>query len=253
MKDTLPLFNRITSKAKMVFMFSKAKAYMATMRADNPLRGIPVKVVGDVSADPTEFFNHYDAFAFWTASKLNKGGRKKILDVGSPKMMCAMFSAEHDVTSLVLADCKDSISAVKYIKHDVCDPLPFEPSTFDVFTSSAALQLVGLGRYGDKVDANCLPNLVSQLERVVKPDGDLFISICLGPNRLAYNNSWFLDMPTITTIFGNWRVIDSLVDGWSSPRTQPTGPISERFSKSTSVDNIALGDYRVVFLHFKRK
>jgi SAM-dependent methyltransferase len=218
----------------------------------HPFHGIPTKLIGDASADPTELFDHYDAFAFWATKRIFARNEKlKTLDVGSVKMMSAMLSTMHDVTSLVLANCGDSISGVTYVKHDVSEKLPFPNNTFDVFTSMASLPLVGLSRYGDKLDAGCLTNLVAELGRVMKPNADLLFSMCLGKNVLHFNNAWFFDMPKLEQIFADWRIVDHLVDRHSSPSERPLGD-SKRFSKDTSVEDMRIGDYRVVFLHLKR-
>jgi len=221
------------------------------MEPDNPLRDIPIRVVGDASADPTEFFDHYDAFAWWAARKLQRDSevRGRILDLGSPKMMCAMLSVTHDVTSVVLADCSDTISAVRYVRHDVADPLPFESGSFDAFTSTVALPLVGLGRYGDRLDPNCLPRLIRELDRVMTREADLLISMCLGPSFLAFNNGWYLDSALLSRLFRGWVMVDSLVDQWSSLRAPRDGA---RFRKSLDLNGIDRGDHRVVFLHFRR-
>jgi SAM-dependent methyltransferase len=217
----------------------------------HPLHGIPVRVIGDASADPTEFFDHYDAFAAWAAQRIfARSGRQRTLDVGSIKLMNGVLAAAHDVTSLVLADCGDSLSGVRYVRHDIAEPLPFPASSFDVFTSMASLPLVGLGRYGDRLDVNCLPRFVGELGRVMKTDAELLISMCLGPSVLNFNNGWFLDLPTLEKVFAGWQLCDRMVDRQSAPKG--TAPAGERFITDTSVDDIAFGSYRVVFLQFKR-
>ena len=165
-------------------------------------------------------------------------------------MMNAIFSAQHDVTALVLADCGDRLSGIRYVRHDVADPLPFEAASFDVFTSMVSLPLVGLARYGDRLDPDCLVHVVAELGRVMKPDADLLISMCLGPNILNFNNGWFFDFPTMKKIFAGWDIVDRLVDRQSSPRTADASV--ERFVGDVSVDAIAPGDYRVVFLQLRR-
>lgn len=222
------------------------------MRDDGVLHAIPARIIGDASADPTEFFDHYDAFAYWAARKINaRGSSQRILDIGSVKMMNAILSAHHDVTSLVLADCHDEISTVRYVRHDASDPMPFPDAAFDVFTSMASLQLVGLGRYGDRLNPNCLPDLVKELGRVMRRDSVLLVSMCLGKNLLNFNNSWFFDIETIKRIFAGWELVDVLIDNFSSPKaTFLDAP--ERFESDASVDRTPVGDYRVVFLQFQR-
>jgi len=243
---------RCIRKLRSLAVRSRFRAYLSGIGDAHPLHGIPARLVGDASADPTEFFDHYDAFAFWAGERISKRNPGlKTLDVGGIKMMNAMLSISHDVTSLVLAHCGDQISRINYIQHDVSDRLPFANGTFDLFTSTVALPLVGLSRYGDRLNPNCLIDLIAELDRVMKPDSELLISMCLGKNVLNFNNGWFFDLPTIERLFGQWRLIDVLVDGASSPKqAMPDG--ARRFSKDTSVDKLRLGDYRVIFLQLAR-
>jgi SAM-dependent methyltransferase len=252
MKEFIPpILKRVYRKIRMVVIYPRYRQYIVGVGPSHLLHGIPTRLIGDASADPTERLDHYDAFSFWIAQKITaRGGKLKLLDVGSPKMMTGMLSAAHDVTSLVLADCGDRISNVKYIKHDVSEKLPFSDGTFDVCTSSACLPLVGLGRYGDRLDPDCLVNLVSELARVTKPDADLLLSMSLGKNVLHFNNGWFFDMQTIERIFGAWSLEDHLVDREAGPRSINLEP-GDRFTKDTSVERMRMGDYRVIFLHFR--
>ena len=168
-------------------------------------------------------------------------------------MMNSVISVRHNVKSIVLADCQDSISNIDYTYHDISNPLPFPDSSFDVLTSSVSLPLVGLARYGDNLDANCLPNFVKELGRVMSKDCDLIISMCLGPNLLAFNNGWFLDIEAIKNIFKDWIIVDKLVDSWSSPKgNKKRGTVETRFTTDTNVNDIPIGDYHVIFLHFRR-
>jgi hypothetical protein len=254
MKDAPPpLLNRVVRKLRSFSMRPELKAYLSSMSADNPLRGLPAQIVGDASSDPTEFFTHYDGFGYWVAKKLAREDRRhRILDIGSPKMQNAILSAFNDVTAIVLADCSDRFSAVTYVLHDVIRPLPFAAKTFDCFTSTVALPLIGLGRYGDRVDANCLPNLVSELGRVMSDDAELLVSMTLGPNLLAFNNGWYLDLETIRRVFVGWRLTEAVVDNWSSPSTVLDTDPSRRFVTPEQLPVISRGDYRVVFCAFVR-
>ena len=254
MKESSPaFFDRVYRKLRSVAIYPSYRKYVGAIKSDSPLHGIPTRLIGDASADPIEFFDHYDAFAFWATAKLpNQPERLRILDLGSSKMMNGMLSALHDVTALVLADCGDQISNVRYVRHDACAPLPFDDATFDVFTSMASLPLVGLARYGDKLDPGCLDHVTAELRRVMKPGSSLLVSMCLGKNVLNFNNGWFLEMPMIERLFDSWMLVDHLVDELSGP-TIPFENRSSRFTTETSVERMAIGDYKVVFLHFKKR
>jgi 2-polyprenyl-6-methoxyphenol hydroxylase-like FAD-dependent oxidoreductase len=156
------------------------------------------------------------------------------------------------VTAIVLADCSDRFSAVTYIRHDVTLPLPVPDRSFDCFTSTVALNLIGLGRYGDRVDANGIPHLISELGRVCSEDAELLFSLPLGPNLLSFNNHWCFDLDTIRYLFRGWRLEDAVADSWSAGRVVPIGDASRRFVNPDQLPVIAEGDYRVVFCAFVR-
>jgi SAM-dependent methyltransferase len=253
MRDaTPPLLSRIRRKLRALALIPVLREYAAGMAANHPFHGMQMRVVGDASEDPTEFFDHYDAYAFWASNKIFARGRPvATLDLGSTKIMNGILSAVHDVTSLVLADCSDSISRVRYVRHDASDPLPFPDASFDFFTSMVALPLIGLNRYGDKLDPNSLVKLVRELTRVMKPDGELLVSMCLGHNILNFNNGWFVDMPALERVFVGWQIVDHLVDRQSSPSSVPI-ETGQRFSTDTSLEKIPANDYRVIFLHLRK-
>ena len=248
-----PIFGRIWRKLRKVAVYRSYRSYVAGVGPDHVLAGIPTRLIGDVAEDPTEPLSHYAAYAYWVANKIALRGTVSlsILDVGSPKMMNCMLSATHSVTSLVLADCGDRLTKVSYITHDVADKLPLADASFDVFTSSVAMPLFGLGRYGDKLDPDCLINLVDELSRVMKPDADLVVSMGLGPNVLNFNNSWFFDLPTTKRIFKGWQIVDCLVDVASGTNTTLV-PSADRFTTDTRVDQMRVGEFRVIFLHLRR-
>jgi hypothetical protein len=70
-----------------------------------------MKSIGDCSAYPHEFFSHYDAFSYWSKTKIDQLGKDlQIIDLGSRKEINAINSSSSKVTSLVLMDCNDKIS-----------------------------------------------------------------------------------------------------------------------------------------------
>lgn len=246
-----PFLAKVGRKLYILVQLFEYRKYIKQIDKNSPLKGIQSKLIGDASDDPSEFFDHYCAYSFWAANKIfKKSNSIRILDVGSTKILNAIVSVNYKITSLVLKDCMDSISNVNYIIHDVSNPLPFEDSSFDIFTSTATLPLIGLARYGDKLDVNSLPNFIKELDRVIVPNGELIISMCLGPNFLAFNNGWFLNFQTIKSIFDGWKLVDYLIDNMSSPKPNENILTGERFRKNIEIDEIPIGRYKVIFLHF---
>jgi SAM-dependent methyltransferase len=224
------------------------REYVRRMGSNHRFSDFPKTNTGDTSADPREYFSHYEAYSFWLAAKLEAmGNKRKVLDLGNRKLTNALLSVTNDVTSLVLANCDDRISKVKYVIHDISDPLPFADGSFDVFTSLGTLQLVGLGRYGDKLDPHALLNLIAELDRVLKAEAHLIFSTSFGPNRLHFNNGWGFEFETVRQLFGKWRLVDYLIDNGS---VEHPPPYEERYTKQ--VDYQGFEPYRIAFYHFSR-
>lgn len=249
-RAVLGVVHRRLARINIVYFLKYVKYVKALKSTQGQLREFPRIFVGNCSADPREFFNYYDGYSFWLFDKLLQLGHgKKILDVGNTKSANAILSLSNDVTALVLQNCEDCLSKVTYLEHDISDPLPLYDNQFDVFTSSTALHLAGLGRYGDKLDPTCLPKFVEELNRVMKKKSDLIFSISYGPNCLSFNEGYTFDIDALKKLFSRWILDDWLIDNKSSNfRKRNTG----RYAKDLSLAGWKAGEYRVIFLHFKR-
>jgi SAM-dependent methyltransferase len=242
---------KVENRLKNIFFYKKLKLYNSMMDKKHPFKNFPQKMIGNCSANPHEFFSHYDAYSLWLYRKitLKNGGGKLILDVGNRKVTNAILSVTNKVTALVLMDCEDKLSNINYIIHDIAKPLPFEDNSYDVFTSLASLHLVGMSRYGDELNPNTLFNFIGELDRVLKDNSELIFSITYGKNCLTFNNGWIFDLDTLKMLFKPWELVDFLLDNNSSPNIKE---YNERFTKNLSLENWQEGEYRTIFLHFKR-
>jgi hypothetical protein len=248
--EILNLLNRVDAKIKRNNLKKTFDEYKYLMSDDHPFYKFPMKLAGDASADPHEFFSHYDAYSFWLSKKIKEmGGVRNILDLGNKKITNASLSLDNNVTALVLKDCEDRMSNVNYVIHDIAKPLNFKDNLFDVFSSSVTLHLVGLGRYGDEINPQSILNFIEELDRVMKNKSDLIFSISYGNNCLTFNEGWKFDMNILKKIFFKWTLVDYLIDNNSSSFVKP---YTERYTKDFSLDEWGDGEYRVIFLHFKR-
>lgn len=185
----------------------------------------------------------------------------------------SLFSINHEVTSIVLKHPLDKISNVKYLEFDVCSgSLPLPSDYFDIFISPATLHLIGLNRYGDKFNPYCLYNLLSELDRVLKRGAHLFVCIPLGPNSIIVNMHWIFEFETILEIFHPFSLVEYFVDEWAgipgciSPTDASKLNLSvdvsgveriissnNRFTQNTNIKNLKIGEYKIIYLHFKKE
>ena len=251
--DIAQLLLKIAAKLKYLETRSNNKAnfelYVSGIDEKHKFSNFSRSIQGDMSASALERFSHYDAFAYFTHNRVREisSNELKVLDLGSVKLSTALLSLNHEVTSLVLVDPNDEISKTNYLVHDAALPLPFENNSFDVFTSTVSVHLIGLGRYGDLIDSDAIPNFIRELDRVLKPNSDLFISLALGKNALKYNVHWEFELETIKSLFEKWVLEDYLIDVRSS-QFHLDGP---RYTKEVPA-SINEGANHVIFLHFKR-
>lgn len=241
----------LSSTINELLLINKLKTFRKLLVQNPVFREFPIINVGRFREDAVEFFDHYDSFSYWQSTKLKSIGEKKnILDVGNKKSVNAISSINNNVTAIVLNNCDDTLSNVQYVIHDIDNKLPFRDECFDIFTSMCSLNLAGLGRYGDTISATTLTKFLEELKRVMKGSSDLIISLAYGHNCLNYQNTFIFNITTIKEIFSGWSLVDHLIDN-DSGNVAITEGLS-RYTTNLDLSNYKLGDYRLIFLHFKR-
>lgn len=254
---------------KSYFLFLR---YFRSNLRDIPFGNIKVKIAPYQFIDPFEFFDYYAVFYAWVSRWFERRKRRlKILDVGGVKIANAILSAKHDITSVVLKDPLDKITDIKYVICDVGDgKLPIYDDFFDVLICPATIHLIGLGRYGDKINPYAIPNFISEINRVMKRENShIFLATTLGENALIFNIYYIFDFHTYLRLFKGWNLIEYFVDEWSGS----SGMVSQqdiksmglkygsnkfsfsippiRFSKNVESKK-KIGEYKIIFLHFAR-
>lgn len=205
-----------------------------------------IRLNGDSSTSADEPFSHYDAFYYWIARDISQKTGQKILDVGGKKLINGWLSVLNEVTAVNLSTPVDGISNVRYVKADVTKPLPFNDGEFDVFISPASVNLIGLGRYGDTVDAKAIPNFVSELSRCMKLHSVMYISTVLGNDQVLFNHHFVFSLLTIKKLFANWKLEEYLIDNQNMSAEVAGGRFSD------NVQTFMSSNENVIFLKLVR-
>jgi hypothetical protein len=66
--------NRIENKIKRIAVQDQFKRYKSMIVDGHIFKNLPMKVIGDMSANPHEFFSHYDAYSVWLMKKIKENG-----------------------------------------------------------------------------------------------------------------------------------------------------------------------------------
>jgi len=213
---------RFDQRRKLMRYENDFKEYVTQLRngSDKRLETSDILRFGDHFVESKEYFTHYDAFAkyaFEEVWKFNKTSDKtpRIFDVGSTKAFLSILSVFCEVEALNLNDPLDYHTSVKYTKGDISEYNPRlnpKAGSYDFITSFASFHLLGLGRYGDKINPAAQSKFVELCDTLLAPGGKVIFSFSFGKDQLLFNNGWVFSLETIKNFFSNFKIIDVLVD-----------------------------------------
>jgi SAM-dependent methyltransferase len=91
--------------------------------------------------------------------------------------------------------------------------LPFEDDSIQSMSSLHVIEHVGLGRYGDPVQADGHLQAAGELKRVLAPGGELLIGTPVGIERVCFDAHRIFDPQTVVSMFSPLGLVEfSLID-----------------------------------------
>ncbi len=133
--------------------------------------------------EPTYFYQ--DAWAF---ERILKSKPNCHIDVGSHHKFVALLSKAIPVTMVDIRPLSLPLDTLAFIEGSILC-LPYENSTVESLSSLCVIEHIGLGRYGDPLDISGTEKAADELKRVIKPGGDLYISVPLDDVNKTYFNA----------------------------------------------------------------
>jgi SAM-dependent methyltransferase len=190
-----------------------------------------------------EYFDSYSIFYTWVWKELSSLPKKEVLSIGGKKLGDALLGEKHRVVSIVLKDPHDPISSVEYRIHDLSDPLPFKENSFHFAISPSTLHLIGMGRYGDKINPSALFTALPEIYRVLKPGGSLYFSTLSGKDALMFNHGYIFQYTTWKTLLEKYgfSVESAFLDLGENQEGK------ERIVPAKDLP-LPLGEYRYIFI-----
>jgi SAM-dependent methyltransferase len=168
------------------------KRYRALPGAE-PLRlqdGYP-KLLDRTSRTP--FDPHYFYSIGWALRRIIDAKPPSHYDVGSHNLFANALSAVIPVTFIDYRPLAAKLRGLTCVAGDILD-LPFESGSISSLSCLHVAEHIGLGRYGDPLDANGTRKAVAELARVLAPGGRLYFALPMGVPRVCFNahriHSW---------------------------------------------------------------
>lgn len=142
----------------------------------------------DFSDDAGGATGHYFFQDLWAARKIFERHPTRHIDVGSRiDGFVAHLLTFMPVTVLDVRPLHSSVHGLEFVRSDATNLELFADNSIESLSSLHAVEHFGLGRYGDKVDPEGWRKVLLSLERVLRPDGRLYLSVPVGRERLCFN------------------------------------------------------------------
>lgn len=134
----------------------------------------------------TPFDHHYTYHPAWAARVLARTKPELHVDISSILSFNVVLSAfvpvkfyDYRPADLQLSNLESGFADLKH--------LPFPENSIQSLSCMHTIEHIGLGRYGDELDANGDLKAIAELKRVLRPDGDLLFVTPVGKPKIEYN------------------------------------------------------------------
>jgi SAM-dependent methyltransferase len=132
------------------------------------------------------FDAHYVYHTAWAARVVAQLSPSKHIDISSYTYFSTLLSAFVPVEFYDYRPAEITLSNLKCGAADLCD-LEFSDRSVESLSCMHTIEHIGLGRYGDPMDANGDKRALAELERVLAPRGSLLVVVPVGKPRIQFN------------------------------------------------------------------
>ena len=189
----------------------------------------------------TPYDPHYFYQGGWLSRRLHAGHQSLHVDVGSSVMMASVLSGG---IKTVFADYRPlhaQLGGLLGVGADIVH-LPFADASIDSLSSLHVIEHIGLGRYGDRLDAKGTQRAAAELERILRPGGRLYVSMPVGRSRVCFNAHRVLSPHQARELFAGLSLVEfSFVDD------------AHRFCEKRELDEAAGMEYACGMFVFEKR
>ncbi|MDR2489686.1 MAG: glycosyltransferase [Desulfovibrio sp.] len=169
-------------------------------------------VPGDATAT-VDYDSHYLYHTAWAARHLAATRPEKHVDIGSLLMFSAIASAFCPISHYDYRRPDVELNGLQTGTVDLVD-MPFADESIASLSCMHVVEHIGLGRYGDALQASGDLLAMKELERVLAPGGNLFFVVPVGRSRVCFHAHRVYDADSIIAAFPGLRLVEfSLISG----------------------------------------
>lgn len=153
----------------------------------------------------TPFDPHYFYQGNWLARRLAEFKPPQHVDVGSSILTMGVLSAHVQTIFVDYRPLMAHQSGLHCVAGDI-NRLPFADRSLTSLSCLHVIEHIGLGRYGDPINAESARLAAQELQRVIGPDGKLYLSTPIGRERVCFNAHRVFAPATILSWFSDLRL-----------------------------------------------
>jgi SAM-dependent methyltransferase len=160
----------------------------------------------DISVTPLDpIYFYQDAWAF---EKILHRNPLHHVDVGSHHKFAALLSKVIPVTFVDIRPLSLPLSTLNFACGSILH-LPFRSGSLISLSSLCVVEHIGLGRYGDPLDPEGTEKAIEELKLMIKPGGDLYISLPVDDeNRIYFNAHRAFDEKYLLELFAPFHILE---------------------------------------------
>jgi len=124
----------------------------------------------------------------WAAARIFKYRPAKHVDIGSQAGFVGIISQFVPTTMIDIRPIDVVLPGLNFMKGDIL-ALPIKDNELESVSSICVIEHIGLGRYGDAIDAYGSEKSAFEIERIVRSGGKIIITVPVAPESRIYFNA----------------------------------------------------------------
>lgn len=159
----------------------------------------------DDATGETFFDTHYVYHPAWATRVVKKINPAKHIDISSTLHFCTSISAFIPTEFYDYRPARLTLSDLYCGSADLTN-LFFESNSIESISCMHTIEHVGLGRYGDPLDASGDLKAIKELQRVTKIDGNLLLVTPVGQPKVQFNGQRIYSFELINDLFRDFEL-----------------------------------------------
>lgn len=135
----------------------------------------------------TPYDPHYFHQSVWAGERIVARRPAEHVDVGSEITFVGMLSISVPVVFVDIRPFPVELPTLRPVTGDLLKGLPFDDGSVGSLSSLHVAEHVGLGRYGDRLNADGTRLACAELQRLLARSGRLYFSLPVGRPRVCFN------------------------------------------------------------------